>query len=131
MRKAIISGAGVVAMSAAVIWAATPAAQADGWQYLTLEGASGTFIGEAFTDSGTNEFRVTGDIIDSDGGNCSYVKVEDGWDYEVFRQDVCDGRVSIDTGLQDNRESTHLDIYTCENVPRGFDDCELMIVDFT
>ena len=73
MKKSLITSA--VAL-AGVVAVAAPAF-ADGWQSVSLSTSGGTFSGQVYTDSGSNEFRVTGNVDDStSNSDCTYVSVK-------------------------------------------------------
>lgn len=121
IKKSLITT--TVALTGIVALAAP--AFADGWQSASLSTAGGTFSGQVFTDSGSNEFRVTGNVDDSTSySDCTYVSVKDEWGYEVLRKEVCGGNwARIDTGLEDNRGGNDVEIKVCRNRNNWPDDC--------
>lgn len=109
---------------AGIVALAIPA-YADGWQSVSLSTSGGNFSGQIYTDSGSNQFRVIGNVDDSTSySDCTYVSVKDEWGYQILRKEVCGGNwARIDTGLQSNRGGDDVEIKVCRNRNNWPDDC--------
>lgn len=128
IRRLLASAALAVVATASI---ALPA-HADGWQYVSLKTNGGSFQGEAYTDSGSWEFRVTGWVTDSTSvSRCTYVLVEDGFGYDVFKKTVCGTAAKIDTGLEYNRKDDDFYVSVCREIAYWPDDCSKKRIYFT